>query len=99
MLRHLSIREFALIEHVECSFSDGMTVLLGETGAGKSIIIDALAAALGERMSADQLRTGARKAVIEATFHTTLPEIVSLLAEHDLQWEHDELVFRRELSA
>ena len=99
MLRHLSIHAFALIEHVECSFSDGMTVLLGETGAGKSIIIDALAAALGERMSADQLRTGARKAVIEATFRTTAPDVHALLTEHDLAWEQDELVFRRELSA
>lgn len=99
MLRHLSIRAFALIEHVECSFSDGMTVLLGETGAGKSIIIDALAAALGERMSSDQLRTGARKAVIEATFRTAAPDVQALLAECELSWEHDDLVFRRELTA
>lgn len=97
MLRHLSIREFALIEHVECDFDRGMTVLLGETGAGKSIIIDALAAALGERMSADQVRSGARKAVIEATFASDDDVLHDLLREHELTWENDEIVFRREL--
>ncbi|MBU3742381.1 MAG: DNA repair protein RecN [Candidatus Kapabacteria bacterium] len=99
MLRHLSIRDVALIEHVECSIGTGMTVLLGETGAGKSIIIDALAAALGERMSADQLRSGARRAVIEATFTSDAPQLHALLAELDLAWDNADIVFRRELTA
>jgi DNA repair protein RecN (Recombination protein N) len=99
MLRHLSIHAFALIEHVECSFGNGMTVLLGETGAGKSIIIDALAAALGERMSSDQLRTGARKAVIEASFTSSSPAVTALLEQHGLTWENADIVFRRELTS
>lgn len=99
MLRHLSIREFALIEHVECDFDRGMTVLLGETGAGKSIIIDALAAALGERLSTDHLRAGARKAVVEATFDAADDALLELLREHDLSWDQPDIVFRRELLA
>lgn len=100
MLRRLSIRSFALIDAIDLEIDDGMTVLLGETGAGKSIIIDALAAALGERIAADSLRTGSKKAVLEATFDTTsLPEVKRLLTEHDLLWDSEDLVLRRELTA
>ncbi|MBK7185981.1 MAG: DNA repair protein RecN [Ignavibacteria bacterium] len=100
MLRRLTIRSFALIDAIDLEIDAGMTVLLGETGAGKSIIIDALAAALGERMSADSLRTGAKKAVVEATFDTaSLPAVRALLAENDLMWDSEDLVLRRELTA
>ncbi|MCX6140274.1 MAG: DNA repair protein RecN [Candidatus Kapabacteria bacterium] len=100
MLRRLSIRSFALIDAIDLEIDAGMTVLLGETGAGKSIIVDALAAALGERIGADSLRTGAKKAVLEATFDTsTLPEVQKLLVENDLSWDSEDLVLRRELTA
>lgn len=98
MLRTLSIRDFALIDHIDLMFGPGMTVLLGETGAGKSIIIDALSAALGERMSSDIVRTGAKKAVIEAAFDIP-PHVCDILKSHDLDWENPELVFRREITA
>ncbi|CAN5553034.1 DNA repair protein RecN [soil metagenome] len=98
MLRTLSIRDFALIDHIDLMFGPGMTVLLGETGAGKSIIIDALSAALGERMSSDIVRTGAKKAVIEAAFDIP-PHVHDVLKSHDLDWENPELVFRREITA
>lgn len=98
MLRTLAIRDFALIEHIDLVFGPGMTVLLGETGAGKSIIIDALSAALGERMSADVVRTGTKKAIIEASFDPS-EAVQAILAEHDLLWENAELVFRREIMA
>lgn len=98
MLRTLSIRDFALIDHIDLMFGPGMTVLLGETGAGKSIIIDALSAALGERMSSDIVRTGSKKAVIEATFDVP-PHVHDVLRSHDLDWDNPELVFRREIAA
>ncbi len=98
MLRTLSIRDFALIDHIDLMFGPGMTVLLGETGAGKSIIIDALSAALGERMSSDIVRTGSKKAVIEATFDVP-PHVHDVLRSHELDWDNPELVFRREIAA
>lgn len=100
MLRRLSISNFALIESIEVTIDGGMTVLLGETGAGKSIIIDALAAALGERMSADSLRAGAKKAVIEAVFEVSAEHPVrASIDAHQLDWHDDELILRRELTS
>jgi DNA repair protein RecN (Recombination protein N) len=100
VLRSLSIRDFALIASVDLEFGPGMTVLVGETGAGKSIVIDALAAALGDRLSADALRTGARRAVVEATFDVSgIAAISPLLTRLELEWEGQELILRRELSA
>lgn len=100
MLRRLSISNFALIESIDLTIDDGMTVLLGETGAGKSIIIDALAAALGERLASDSLRIGAKKAVIEAAFRVSPTHPVRARVEQfDLDWNDDELLLRRELTA
>ncbi len=100
MLRRLSITNFALIESIELSIDGGMTVLLGETGAGKSIIIDALAAALGDRLPADSLRSGAKKAVVEAAFVVPIDHPVRTSIErHQLDWNDEELILRRELTA
>lgn len=99
MLGHLSIRDFALIHDVSLTFGQGLTVLLGETGAGKSILIDALAAAMGERLPADAIRSGAKKCVVEATFDVSKIDAVRVLLEtHELD-SSDELVCRRELTA
>ena len=99
MLGHLSIRDFALIHDVNLTFGSGLTVLLGETGAGKSILIDALAAAMGERLSSDAIRTGAKKCIVEATFKVSgVEEVHAFLAAHELD-SSDELVCRRELTA
>jgi DNA repair protein RecN (Recombination protein N) len=68
MLVELAIRNFAIIEAVEIGFGPGLNALTGETGAGKSILIDALGAVLGERVNTDMVRTGARAATIDATF-------------------------------
>ncbi|MCZ3392921.1 AAA family ATPase, partial [Enterococcus faecium] len=68
MLLELSIKDFAIIEKLDVSFNQGMTVLTGETGAGKSIIIDAVGLLAGGRGSADFVRTGADKAVLQGVF-------------------------------
>src|SRR5215212_3559208 len=68
MLVELAIRNFAIIEAVQIPFGPGLNVLSGETGAGKSILIDALGAVLGDRVSTDMVRTGAASASIDATF-------------------------------
>lgn len=99
MLKRLTIQAFALIEHVELEFHKGLTVFLGETGAGKSIVIDALAIALGERASAEIVRKGHKKAVIEATFTDVSEQLRQVLHEHDLSWDNPEVVIRREVSS
>lgn len=76
----------------------GLTVLIGETGAGKSILIDALSVALGERVSPDIVRTGHKKAIVEATFRPDLPGVNELLLSHDLDLDEDGLVIRREIT-
>ncbi len=68
MLKRLAIKNLAIIENIECSFDDGLTVLTGETGAGKSLLIDSLSLLSGERASSELIRQGADKAVIKGTF-------------------------------
>ena len=70
MLRSLSIRDVVLIEHLELSFDEGLGVLTGETGAGKSILLDALGLTLGVRAEARLVRHGAKQAVVTAPFTT-----------------------------
>jgi DNA repair protein RecN (Recombination protein N) len=98
VLQRLTIRGFALIDEIDLEFHSGMTVLLGETGAGKSIIIDALAAAMGARVSSENVRQGARKAVIEALFDlSSRPAALEFIRQHELNWDSDQLVLRREI--
>jgi DNA repair protein RecN (Recombination protein N) len=99
VLRRLTITSFALVDHVELDFGKGLTVLLGETGAGKSIIIDALSVALGERASSDVVRKGHKKAVIEATFTEVSQPLQEFLSAQELSWENPEIVIRREISS
>lgn len=95
MLTALSIRDVVLIEHLDLSFGAGLTVLTGETGAGKSILLDSLGLALGMRADAGLVRTGAEQASVTACF--VLPDehpVTALLAEQGIEAE-DELVLRR----
>jgi DNA repair protein RecN (Recombination protein N) len=96
MLRHLQIRDFAIIDSVEIEFSGGLTVLTGETGAGKSIIVDALELLAGGRAGADVIRTGAERADITATIDisNTAGELRHLLDEHSIT-NDGELLIRR----
>ena len=101
MLSELSIEDFAIIDRLRVRFETGFTVLTGETGAGKSIIIDALQAALGARVSSDVVRSDARMAVVEAVFDAAEledGELRTLLAENGIE-EDDTLILRREISA
>jgi DNA repair protein RecN (Recombination protein N) len=99
MLRELQIRDLAVVEAVSLELSGGFTALTGETGAGKSILVDALALALGERADAAAIRTGAERLEVSAAFSVgTLPEARAWLAERALD-EADECILRRVVSA
>ncbi|MEI2418182.1 DNA repair protein RecN [Orrella sp. JC864] len=97
MLRALHIRDFVIVEHAEIAFGPGFTVFSGETGAGKSILIDALALTLGGRADAGMLREGAARADISAVFQASAAQ-QAWLAEHDID-AGDELVLRRVVDA
>ncbi|MBI2296709.1 MAG: DNA repair protein RecN [Betaproteobacteria bacterium] len=96
MLRSLSIRDFVIVDRMELEFSSGFTVLTGETGAGKSILIDALAMVLGERADAIVVRGGAERADISAEFDAGGPKHVARwLVENDLAGDEDACLMRR----
>ena len=85
MLNHLLIRNLAVVDEVEVEPGSGLTVLTGETGAGKSILIDALSLALGERADSDAVRTGAERAEVSAGFDLAPDSAAAQwLSEHDL---------------
>ena len=96
MLKELQIRDFALIEDLELSFYSGFSVLSGETGAGKSIIIDALSLLTGARASTEVIRTGAGRALISGAF-TPSPAAAALLETWGML-EGEELIITREIS-
>ena len=95
MLRSLQIKNFAIIEEIDITFSDGMTVLTGETGAGKSILIDALSLVLGERGSASIIRDNAKRAEYTAEFEVEKnPRALEWLKEKSLD-NDEECILRR----
>ncbi|MDA9851342.1 DNA repair protein RecN [Flavobacteriaceae bacterium] len=96
MLTQLKIKNFALIEDLEVDFSEGMTSITGETGAGKSILLGGLSLVLGKRADLSSLFDSTRKCIVEATFQIKSYALQSLFAEYDLDYE-DETVLRREL--
>ena len=97
MLLEISIKNFAIIEEISLNFEKGMTVLTGETGAGKSIIIDAMNMMLGSRATTDVIRHGAPKAEIEGLFAVeSNRHLTALFEEQGLEWT-DELIIRREI--
>ncbi|MCY7285997.1 MAG: DNA repair protein RecN, partial [Cyanobacteria bacterium CAN_BIN43] len=99
MLISLQIENFALVDRLDLELGAGLNVLTGETGAGKSIILDALDAALGGKMSSRVIRTGAERAVVEATFDLD-PGLLGWLAEQQIELVDDvSLVCSRELVA
>ena len=100
MLRSLSIRDFVIVDQLELEFAQGFTVLTGETGAGKSILIDALALVLGERMEAGVVRQGAERAEISAEFEIDgAGALKGWLAEHALAGDEGVCLVRRVIDA
>lgn len=100
MLKYLSIRDFVIVESLELDFAAGFTALTGETGAGKSILIDALSLALGERGDAVMVRNGCERAEISAEFDISkLPQVEAWLAEQGLEGDAGVCLMRRVLDA
>ena len=99
MLRNLYIENIAVIQQADIDFSIGLTVLSGETGAGKSIIIDALSAILGGRVSRDLIRTGQSKACVAGTFADLPEQVLELAREQGFAPEEGQLLIRREMFA
>ena len=98
MLKSLTIKNYALIEELNVEFERGLNIITGETGAGKSIIIDALSLVLGERADTDSVRKGAEKAVVEGVFDTAgNQKLKKLLEKNEIDFS-DELIVRREVS-
>lgn len=99
MLQQLQIQNIAIIDKVEIELGDGLNVLTGETGAGKSIIIDSINAILGERLSKDLIRAGKDKAAVEAVFTIDDDRLSGLLGEYGIEPEEDgTLIISREFT-
>ncbi|MBO7316324.1 MAG: AAA family ATPase, partial [Paludibacteraceae bacterium] len=96
MLKHLEIKNYALIEHLSIDFSNGFSVLTGETGSGKSIIMGALALVLGQRADSKTIQDGKQKCIVEATFKINGYDLESFFEENDLDFE-EEIIVRREV--
>lgn len=98
MLKSLEVKDYALIEHINVQFERGLNIITGETGAGKSILIDAMGLLLGERASTEVVRKGANKSVVEGIFEAeTNKKVAVLLKENDVEF-FPELIVRREIS-
>ncbi len=96
MLLHLSIRDFAIVDQLDLDFRPGFTALTGETGAGKSILIDALSLALGERAESEQVRAGAERADVTAEFSLEpQAKLGEWLREQALEGDQNRLLLRR----
>ena len=99
MLKHLYISNYALIDELDIDFPAGFSVITGETGAGKSIILGALGMILGNRADIKAIKPGAKKCVIEAVFDVTGYGLEPLFADGDIDFDASECIVRRELSA
>jgi len=101
MLQALEVRDFGLIEHVELVFGTGLNLITGETGAGKSMLIDAMVLVCGGRASTDMIRTGSQQASVDAVFVCTdslRQRVAGCLAEAGLQLDDDEIIISREIN-
>ncbi len=98
MLKNLNIKNYALIDELQMEFGTGLNVITGETGAGKSIIVDALSLILGERSTAEEVRSGTPKAIVEGVFTVSgNKKVQRLLETAEIEFD-DEIIMRREVS-
>ncbi len=98
MLTSLHIKNYALIEKLEVEFSSGFSVITGETGTGKSVLLGAISMLLGQRSDTKLIREGADKCIIEGTFDISSLSLESLFEENELEYDAHECIIRRELS-
>ncbi|MDE7161094.1 MAG: DNA repair protein RecN [Muribaculaceae bacterium] len=98
MLERLSITNYALIERLDINFRNGLSIITGETGAGKSVMMGALSLLMGERVDSKILANRETKATIEAQFDRVAPEVQALFSHYDLDWNGGQVIVRREIS-
>ena len=98
MLSYISVKNFAIIENIEVEFKNGMTSLTGETGAGKSLLIDAIGLLLGDRATSNVVRTGSNKAEVEGIFKFQNPLIKAILTDLDIDSMNNELIIKRQIT-
>src|SRR5437667_9438 len=101
VLVELRLENYAVIDNVAVEFASGLNLLTGETGAGKSILIDALALLLGEKASSDVIRAGADRAIVSAVFEVesgSQKAVSKILENNGLDWEEDSVILRREIA-
>ncbi|MBO4664257.1 MAG: DNA repair protein RecN [Bacteroidaceae bacterium] len=99
MIKNLHIENYALIEHLDIDLHSGFSVITGETGAGKSIILGAIGLLLGQRADIKSIKTGASKCIVEATFDVKEYGFDSFFEENDLDFDGSECIIRRELTS
>ena len=99
MLQSIHIQNYALIEKLDIDFHAGFSVITGETGAGKSIILGAIGLLLGQRADLKAIKVGATKCVVEARFDVARYQLESFFSENDLEYDSEECILRRELYA
>ena len=99
MLNRLTVKNFAIIEDIEISFKDGLTVLTGETGAGKSLVIDCISLLLGERANLEMIRHGEEKAIITGEFTFNNVDLSSLLTKLNVEYEDNTIIITRVISS
>ena len=99
MLQSLYIQNYALIDRLDIQFTSGFSVITGETGAGKSIILGAIGLLLGQRADVKAIRKGASKCIVEARFHISNYHMQEFFEENDIEFDPEECLLRREVSA
>lgn len=99
MLKHLYIKNFALIDELDIDLHEGFSVMTGETGAGKSIILGAIGLLLGQRADGKSMKMGAEKCVIEAQFDLSRYQMEGFFEQNDIEYDETDTIIRRELLA
>lgn len=99
MLKHLHIENYALIESLDIDLNDGFSVITGETGAGKSILLGAIGLLTGDRADLSAIQSGKQRCILEATFNTEGYDLEAFFQEEDLDFDPSECIIRRELTA
>ena len=99
MIKYLYIKNFTLIDELNIEFRQGFSVITGETGAGKSIILGAIGLLLGQRADSKSIKQGADKCVIEAHFDLSRYDMEPFFLDNDIEYDSDDCIIRRELTA